>query len=282
MAAPRTWPKRRCCASAQTGSSWNIATSGSRADRQPPAARAPIAPRPPRNHESPGLLWAEGRVCKPSTTALVAANEPSHSGITTIAHWLLDWERPTVWRALRIDHPVAGSAGSTPRVLAAVQLESRQTAGCHGTFLSRRQLIGGWPGGRRAVANRPALGVGNESRSRPWGSCYRSHLKAAVHTRYGPPDVVQISEVKKAGGRGQRAAHQGSRDDCEPDGLRLPVGQTLLLEIFYGARRAKGGRSWGTILREESRRSAVTSRPSRSATECSDSSDSAARSVLML
>ena len=98
---------------------------------------------------------------------------------------------------LRIDHPVAGSAGSTPRVLSAVQLESRQTARCHGTFLSRRQLIGGWPGGRRAVANRPALGVGNESRSRPWGSCYSAPMKAAVHTRYGPPEVVQISEVKK-------------------------------------------------------------------------------------
>jgi hypothetical protein len=145
-----------------------------------------------------------------------------------------------VWRALRIDHPVAGSAGSTPRVLSAVQLESRQTAGCHGTFLSRRQLIGGWPGGRRAVANRPALGVGNESRSRPWGSCYSAPMKAAVHTRYGPPEVVQISEVKKAGGRGQRAAHQGSRDDCEPDGLRLRSGKPFLSRFFTGPVGPKG------------------------------------------
>jgi NADPH:quinone reductase-like Zn-dependent oxidoreductase len=28
--------------------------------------------------------------------------------------------------------------------------------------------------------------------------------------------------------------------------LRLPVGQTLLLEILHRARQAKGGRSWGT------------------------------------
>jgi hypothetical protein len=30
-----------------------------------------------------------------------------------------------------------------------------------------------------------------------WWSWYGSPMKAAVHTRYGPPDVVRISEVEK-------------------------------------------------------------------------------------
>ena len=143
-------------------------------------------------------------------------------------------------------------------------------------------MIGGWPGGRRAVANRPALGGGNESRSRPWGSCYSALMKAAVHTRYGPPEVVQISEVKKPTAEDNGLlikvhATTVNRTDCG-----FWSGKPFFSRFFTGLVGPKGDGHEARVLREESRRSAVTSRPSRSATECSDSSDSAARSVLML
>jgi NADPH:quinone reductase-like Zn-dependent oxidoreductase len=83
-----------------------------------------------------------------------------------------------------------------PRVLSAVQLASRQTAGCHGTFPSRRQLIGGWPGGRRAVAVFDAVGKSS------FGRCRRLLKPGGIHLLMeGPLFLILILITPLFGGK---------------------------------------------------------------------------------
>jgi hypothetical protein len=60
---------------------------------------------------------------------------------------------------------------------------------------------------------------------------YTSAMKAAVCTRYGPPEVVVISEVDKPAMGDSGLLVKGPRDHSESDGLCLPGGQALLHEI---------------------------------------------------
>jgi NADPH:quinone reductase-like Zn-dependent oxidoreductase len=64
-------------------------------------------------------------------------------------------------------------------------------------------------------------------------------MKAAVHTSYGPPEVVRITEVDKPTPQGQRGAGQGARHDGEPDRLRLAGGQALINRFFTGLLRPR-------------------------------------------
>jgi hypothetical protein len=74
---------------------------------------------------------------------------------------------------------------------------------------------------------------------RPWWCRYSSAMKAAVHTSYGPPEVVRITEVDKPTPQGQRGAGQGARHDGEPDRLRLAGGQALINRFFTGLLRPR-------------------------------------------
>ena len=85
-------------------------------------------------------------------------------------------------------------------------------------------------------------------------------MKAAVHTSYGPPEVVRIAEVDKPATKDNERAGQGSRDDGEPDRLRVPGGQAVHHATLHRAHSGHGRRFWGMSSRESSRRSAAASR----------------------
>src|SRR6266545_3957337 len=108
-------------------------------------------------------------------------------------------------------------------------------------------------------------------------------MKAAVHTRYGPPDVVRISAVTKPTAKDNQVlvkvhATTVNRTDC---GFR--AGKPFIVRFFTGLIRPKVT-VLGNEFAEKSRRSAVASRPSRSATGCWDTADfnTGAGSVRML
>jgi len=101
------------------------------------------------------------------------------------------------------------------------------------------------------------------------GATWR-RLKAAVYDRYGPPELVRIAEVAKPAVNDHEVpvkvhATTVNRTDCGFRGAR-----PFFTRFFTGLRRPRvkvqGGEFAGRW-----RRSAVGSRPSRSATGCSAS-----------
>ena len=104
-------------------------------------------------------------------------------------------------------------------------------------------------------------------------------MKAAVHTRYGPPEAVQISEVK-AGGRGHGPLIKihaiVNRTDC---GFR--PGKPFFSRFFTGLVRPRGTVTGHEFTRRvEAVGSDVT--PFEIDERVFGFIDSAARSVLML
>jgi hypothetical protein len=75
---------------------------------------------------------------------------------------------------------------------------------------------------------------------RPWWCRYSSAMKAAVHTSYGPPEVVRITEVDKPTPQGQRGAGQGARHDGEPDRLRLAGRLSPYQSVLHRAAQTTG------------------------------------------
>ena len=65
-------------------------------------------------------------------------------------------------------------------------------------------------------------------------------MRAVVHDRYGPPEVLRLEDVERPGPEGRRGPRQDPRHDGQPDGLRLAQREAVLqLAIFTGLRRPK-------------------------------------------
>ena len=113
----------------------------------------------------------------------------------------------------------------------------------------------------------------SERGSRRWRRAERrrSGMRAAVHTRYGPPDVVRIADVEKPTAGEHEVlvkvhATTVNRTDC---GFRS--GKPCHRSALQRARASRRRPSSDVSSRASSRRSAAASRPSRSATRCSGS-----------
>ena len=72
-----------------------------------------------------------------------------------------------------------------------------------------------------------------------WVQSLSPPVKAAVHTRYGPPDVVRISDVEKPTIK-DNEVRQGSRDDGESDRLWSPGCKAIHRDLLL----ALSGRGW--------------------------------------
>ncbi len=64
-------------------------------------------------------------------------------------------------------------------------------------------------------------------------------MRAVVHDRYGPPEVLRIEDVERPVPEGRRGTRSYSRDDCQSDGLPRACGQALLLAIHARLRRPR-------------------------------------------
>ena len=76
----------------------------------------------------------------------------------------------------------------------------------------------------------------------------RTPMKAAVHTRYGPPDVVRIADVDKPTGKDHEVLVKVhvttvNRTDC---GFRS--GKPFIVRFFSGLLRPKGSNSSHLII----------------------------------
>lgn len=78
-------------------------------------------------------------------------------------------------------------------------------------------------------------------------------MKAVVWTQYGPPDVLQLREVKKPTPEGDEIlirvnATTVTTGDCELRGLKLPIYLSLPMRIWLGFQRPRDGMIPGTDL----------------------------------
>ena len=92
--------------------------------------------------------------------------------------------------------------------------------------------------GPSALARASGQGHGGRHGTGPWCARGRSAMKAAVHTRYGPPEVVRIADVEMPTVGDHDVLVKGARDDGESDGLRVPRGRAVLRPTPLGAPQA--------------------------------------------
>src|SRR5215211_1458396 len=97
-------------------------------------------------------------------------------------------------------------------------------------------------------------------------------MRAAVHTSYGPPDVVRIAEVDKPTPKNNQVLVKVHATTVNRTDSGFRAGKPLIVRLFTGLIRPKVT-VLGNELPGRSRRSAATSRPSWSATGCSDTAD---------
>jgi NADPH:quinone reductase-like Zn-dependent oxidoreductase len=81
-------------------------------------------------------------------------------------------------------------------------------------------------------------------------------MKAIVWTKYGPPDVLQLTEVEKPTPRDNEIlirmhATTVTAGDCEMRSLKLPIYLSLLMRLWRGFRRPRGTTIPGSELAGE-------------------------------
>ena len=82
-------------------------------------------------------------------------------------------------------------------------------------------------------------------------------MRAVVHDRYGPPEVLRIEDVPRPVPDGRRGARQGARDVGHPDRLRRSArAEPFFSRVFTGVFRPKRTDRSGWSSPERSRRSA--------------------------
>jgi hypothetical protein len=90
-------------------------------------------------------------------------------------------------------------------------------------------------------------------------------MKAAVHTSYGPPNVVRIAEVEKPTAKDNQVLVKVHATTVNRTDSALRAAKPFVNRFFTGLTRPRVT-VLGNELPEKSRRPAVASRPSRSAT----------------
>src|SRR5215213_1068368 len=82
-------------------------------------------------------------------------------------------------------------------------------------------------------------GCGRERCSRPWCCGYSSPMKAAVHTRYGPPDVVRILEVAKPAAKDNQLLVKVHATTVNRTDSGLRSAKPFINRFFTGLRRPR-------------------------------------------
>jgi len=79
----------------------------------------------------------------------------------------------------------------------------------------------------------------SERCGRPWRCGYSSPMKAAVHTRYGPPDVVRISEVDKPTAKDNEVLVKVHATTVNRTDSGLRAAKPFINRFFTGLRRPR-------------------------------------------
>ena len=75
--------------------------------------------------------------------------------------------------------------------------------------------------------------------SRAWWGRYSSPMRAAVHTRYGPPDVVRIAEVEKPAAKDNEVLVKVHATTVNRTDSGLRAAKPFINRFFTGLRRPR-------------------------------------------